>query len=1795
MAMREEADYEKTDGACRIEGYMYEVKMAGLLFLRLVLKRKSFHIASNMDAAGKFDDLVLSIDGKAVFVQLKHKLGAQISAENRLYTVRRIFAMEKHYRSYYNLKKNWEEKTDLQQWGPFRDVQFVVYTNAVVAAGEAVDTDVQTVLMTEGKCLRFSESDFPELKNEPDFKQFLHQFRLYTEQASQEKLDSLIRTELRRALGTDSQFEKFLTNITNWMEGPGSYLTENVEFWKNIVKCSVDDLNKAKIDHVAKFNLQFHDRELSLFRQQLPEGGGLLSVQNSNVLTCLKVHQSIDKKILVDASVLEDRKSEVLGLWGKWPGCDILVIDGWVEAIENIVHNLGSGKTLVVIQDSEKGRELNSLSHKDDFRFGQLNEESKKQILDCKINFQGESMKLNRLIDDTAVSEIANVEIVTQILSGVVESIGDKLTQQNEQYVPRQFCNRSHVSETIFSDDRESLVVSGISLQALRQIVQHRKKVEIFDEAKPSEEGVCRCFVIRGREDFEKAKNIFERIHWLHKEETGFIWKESSGSMSYIKSHLMDVTSISSLQEVMLLSDKVKLLVDHPGMGKSTEIVNLAQEFKRLEPACWVITVVLNEHTDYLSNSGDSAVELLLQAGKFTSDFATSLFKHELYHRGNIVILIDGFDEISPDYAEKVLHMLRQLIMECKLKQLWITSRSLMKDTLEEKFTYLSFELQPFTKQDQRDFLVKFWNNINGGLYDLDIFIAKLLEVTGNSLNDKLSQFTEIPLQTFMLAEVFRSEASQFCQSGEMKFDRKLDLLDLYNRFVDRKWNIFVHEKGRLDVQVTNLVQRRSLQLQREEYEEDHMACAVHSLLKTEDFNKLHFSKAVMRRVEDFQDRFRNGNEKSGIVVQIVNSTAMFIHRTFLEFFAAKWFAKYFKDEREYIEEILFREEFVIMREFFYRILAEGYELHTAILNEDKDYVPKLLSSPECDVNEKDQGGRTPLHLGVISHTESHDFSPNIVMCEILELLLQNHCDCRAEEGVFHWRPLTLADKIQSWSAVDMLLVSDADSSDMIFTMELIKGEEGNEFLCRVLKIVALQGYINIAELMFKCGILMNHPIEVSMYYDCFEPGITATMLHIASFAGQIKLVEFFLEAEKKLYHLETEHILAIIIKERLETKDSNYRTPLSWAAHKGDQEMVRLLVEKGADVNSGDMLEQTPLHYAIRGRNINVVKLLIQSGANVNACNKHNESPLFAAAIQDDVHIVTLLLNKGADVNVSNQFDANPISVAAGNGNLDIVRLLVDKGADVNACDKIGGTPIFCAALAQNVDVVRLLIDKGADVNACNRIGETPIFCAAASGNLDIVRLLMDKGADVNARNIFAENLIFAAIVGRNVDIVRLLIHKGADVNACNSNDESAIFAAAGRGNFDIVRLLIDKGADVNACNQYGENLIFAAAEIGQVHIVELLMDKGTDVNACNKNDESAIFAAAESGNLDTVRLLINKGADVNKCNKYGESPIFAAAKRTNVEIVRFIMDKGADVNACNNIGESLIFAAAKGGSVDILRLLMDKGADINACNNIGESPIFAAAEGGNMDIMRLLMDKGADVNACNNIGEGLIFAAVKGKNVDIVRLLMDKGADINACNNIGESPIFAAAEGGNMDIMRLLMDKGADVNACNNIGEGLIFAAVKGENVDIVRLLMDKGADVNACNNIGEGLIFAAVKGENVDIVTLLMDEGADVNACNDIGESLIFAAVKGGSVDIVRLLMDKGADVNACNHIDESLIFAAVKAGTVDIVRFLMNNGSDVKECNQNGDSPLSIAIRMGYLDIVDLIINESANVY
>lgn len=168
--------------------------------------------------------------------------------------------------------------------------------------------------------------------------------------------------------------------------------------------------------------------------------------------------------------------------------------------------------------------------------------------------------------------------------------------------------------------------------------------------------------------------------------------------------------------------------------------------------------------------------------------------------------------------------------------------------------------------------------------------------------------------------------------------------------------------------------------------------------------------------------------------------------------------------------------------------------------------------------------------------------------------------------------------------------------------------------------------------------------------------------------------------------------------------------TPLIEAAYNGHVEIVKLLIDRGADVNLKGEAWYGPLHAAALGGHVEVVKLLLQHGADVNIFS-HNK-PLHYAAMNGHIEVARILLAHGADIDAKGIDEYTPLGTAVSNRQVEMVKYLLSKGADVNARANYGRTPLFTCYL--NADVVngRLLLQHGADATLeCNGRTIPPSF----------------------------------------------------------------------------------------------------------------------------------------------------------------------------------------------------------------------------------------------------------------------------------------------------------------------------------------------------------------------------------------------------------------------------------------------------------------------------------------------------
>jgi ankyrin repeat protein len=164
-------------------------------------------------------------------------------------------------------------------------------------------------------------------------------------------------------------------------------------------------------------------------------------------------------------------------------------------------------------------------------------------------------------------------------------------------------------------------------------------------------------------------------------------------------------------------------------------------------------------------------------------------------------------------------------------------------------------------------------------------------------------------------------------------------------------------------------------------------------------------------------------------------------------------------------------------------------------------------------------------------------------------------------------------------------------------------------------------------------------------------------------------------------------------------SRDGYGRTPLSWAAEKGHEAVVRLLVEKGADLESRDSYDgRTPLSWAAEKGHEAVVKLLLGKGAELEAKDKYyGRTPLWRAAVNGHEAVVKLLLEKGAELKAKDEhYGRTPLWRAAVNGHEAVVKLLLEKGADVNAQGGYYGNALQAASVKGHEKVVELLLGTG-------------------------------------------------------------------------------------------------------------------------------------------------------------------------------------------------------------------------------------------------------------------------------------------------------------------------------------------------------------------------------------------------------------------------------------------------------------------------------------------------------------------
>jgi ankyrin repeat protein len=305
--------------------------------------------------------------------------------------------------------------------------------------------------------------------------------------------------------------------------------------------------------------------------------------------------------------------------------------------------------------------------------------------------------------------------------------------------------------------------------------------------------------------------------------------------------------------------------------------------------------------------------------------------------------------------------------------------------------------------------------------------------------------------------------------------------------------------------------------------------------------------------------------------------------------------------------------------------------------------------------------------------------------------------------------------------------------------------------------------------------------------------------LYTAAMYANLKAVEFLLDNGATLdifacaylcKNLEGEALLkdnpALV---RSTTNDG--RTPLHYAAEKGNSDFAQILVRYGADVNAYDNAGRTPLIEAAHGgpwkegAANEIIEFLVQNHANID---------IFTASAIGNTDIIENLLKPNKEViNELDQNGCTALYYAARNNHFDAVKHLIENGADVNKPCADGQTPLYTAALhllsnQMEPELVKYLITSGApyDFHTAVALGDyrrvseslsqdkslvnlrlldfTPADYAIHCWHYNLLQLLLESGADPNSEDGMGRSLLSKCV--NNKEFANLLVEFGAKSN---------------------------------------------------------------------------------------------------------------------------------------------------------------------------------------------------------------------------------------------------------------------------------------------------------------------------------------------------------------------------------------------------------------------------------------------
>lgn len=604
--------------------------------------------------------------------------------------------------------------------------------------------------------------------------------------------------------------------------------------------------------------------------------------------------------------------------------------------------------------------------------------------------------------------------------------------------------------------------------------------------------------------------------------------------------------------------------------------------------------------------------------------------------------------------------------------------------------------------------------------------------------------------------------------------------------------------------------------------------------------------------------------------------------------------------------------------------------------------------------------------------------------------------------------------------------------------------------------------------------------------------------------------------------------------------------TPLMVAAFRGNLEMVRLLLENGANADACDAKGRSVYHF-LAGRRIGDMANafeIIKNGmdqrepiarlltGDINARDDQGMTPLEGLLYGSNANFSWALaeayIDKGADVQGKDEEGNSLLLTAIGNNHITAALKLMKNKELLNLPGKGGQTPLHLALERHRLELCMALLEHHADKNIPDEKGRTPKDIALERDDADYRQLFTTGRLKLSTLSRYTSNAFAGFSLDRRDEISMALYLAHRLIREVDTDDDEEMGMILG---ILYSALLNDK----------------------KCQVLDMLREAGIDFLAPihSGGGVECIRDYCLSGNygVKVIRRFLDMGLDMDEAVIKGRTPANIVASQRARTMIGSKKDDyfeaAAQFFSCESMqqlddrGTSALHEAARNGHVDMLRVMLEKGADVNltqdAPADAGNTPLHIACIYGNADVVKLLIENGADDTLQNVAGETPAHLAVMKKKFGGDLSDRERSGVLEALEHVdmerndGKTPLMLLQYmniNTVMEIMPILLEKGADAGHADAAGNTALHIITQQHSYKgIVKELVRAGADVNAVNAEGVTPLHLALRYGDQESSIFMIKKGADYNHADNKGVTPVQIAAEKGYDTVLDLMTDIG----------------------------------------------------------------------